>query len=614
MCGIIGVVALPGKTPYKPSEMGYRGLLRLEYRGYDSAGGASIDPFRRRIIVAKGKGKIAELERKLGLSKLPGYTLIYHTRWATHGRPSDENAHPHLDCRGEIAVVHNGIIQNYRRLKEELLRRGHVFSSETDTEVVAHLIEDKYRVYRDFYRAFKEAVMEIEGSYALAVITLHEPDKIFFAKKDSPLIIGVGDGYNFVASDIPAILEYTRKAIIVHDNELGYITPSSIYLEELGRGSIDWSRRVRIIEWSIEDASKGGYPHYMLKEIHEQPRAIRDTLYGLMNEPVVVEAAKLLLDARRIYTTAAGTSYHAGLYYSLATAQLAKQPVYSFIASEYPSIADSVGEDDVLVAISQSGETIDVLMAVRAFREKGGRVIAVSNIVDSAIPRESDLAIYMRAGPEIGVAATKTFTAQTTVLAWLAIAHGEEAGVLDRSEAGELRDWLAKAPQLVAESIAANESLAIKLAEWIAGKHSMYYLSRWIGVPVAMEGALKLKEIAYIHAESYPAGESKHGPIALVENMFPVLFVIPGVDWVEKLLLGNIQEMRARGAYIIGVAAEDTGLADQLDLWFRVPCGHWILTPLTHTPPLQLLAYYTAIRRGYDPDKPRNLAKTVTVE
>ncbi len=612
MCGIIGVVALPGKTPYRPGVMVYRGLKRLEYRGYDSAGVAAV--YHDKIIVVKGKGKIDDLEKKLGLSSVDGLTIIGHTRWATHGAPSDVNAHPHTDCKNEFAVVHNGIIQNFRELKQLLISKGHVFRSDTDTEVVPHLVEELYKTTGDVYQAFKQAIKMIKGSYALILISVHEPDKIFFAKKDSPLIIGLAEGFNLLASDIPALLEYTKKIITVRDNWIGYITPKEVFIEELDKGVIDWRKYVRIVEWSLEDATKSGYPHFMLKEIHEQPRALKDTFYGIREDVAVAEAVKLLLDAEKIYVTAAGTSYHAGYYYSILSAILARRPIIHFIASEYEVYAPTSSEKDVLIVISQSGETMDSLKALRAFKENGVKVIAVSNVIDSAIPRESDISIYTRAGPEIGVAATKTFTTQTLVLSWLAISHAEALGYLTRNEAEELRDWLGKSSEIASKIIAWNESYALKLSEWFSSRGNAYYLSRGIGVPVAMEGALKMKEISYIHAEAYPAGESKHGPIALVEENYPVLFVIPNHPELEKLILGNIQEMKARGAVIIGIASEDTSLRDQLDYWFKIPTTHWILTPITHTPPLQLLAYHTAVKRGYDPDKPRNLAKTVTVE
>ncbi len=613
MCGIIGITLLSNKATMKPSLMVYRGLLRLEYRGYDSAGVASVHGDK--VYVLKGKGKIAELEKKLCFTCIEGRVVIGHTRWATHGAPNDINAHPHTDCSNRIAVVHNGIIQNFRELKEMLIARGHVFRSETDTEVIPHLVEEFYRRSGDLYTAFKDAVKMLKGSFALVLISSYEPDKLFFAKKDSPLIIGLGDGFNLLASDIPALLEYTRKVITVHDNWIGYVSPDKVFIEDIVSGKpIDWTKYVRIVEWSLEDATRSGFPHFMLKEIHEQPRALKDTFYGIQKDLAVVEAIKYLLNANKIYITGAGTSYHACFYYSILSSILADRLTYHFIASEYPIYASTAGDEDLLIVVSQSGETMDALKALRAFKERGVKIIAVSNVVDSAIPRESDLAIYTRAGPEIGVAATKTFTTQTLVLSWLAVSLGEASGKLVHSEAEEYRKWLGMSSRVTATVISWNDAVARKLAEWLRHRNNAYYLSRGLGLPIAMEGALKLKEIAYIHAEAYPAGESKHGPIALVEEDYPVVFTIPYHEELEKLLLGNIQEMKARGAVIIGVAPEKTILSDQFDYWFKIPTTHWILTPITHTPPQQLLAYHTSVLRGYDPDKPRNLAKTVTVE
>ncbi len=613
VCGIIGFCTL-SKTPLaqSPGSVLFKGLKRLEYRGYDSAGVAGV--YQGKLIVLKGKGKLDELEEKIRLSSVRGYTVIGHTRWATHGIPNDVNAHPQTDCRNEIAVVHNGIIQNYRELRQFLVERGHVFESDTDTEVIPHLVEEFYREFNDLYTAFKQAIKMLKGSYAIAMVSTIEPDKIFFARKDSPLVIGLGNGYNFVASDIPAFLEYTNRVIIVYDDEIGYITSTNVFLENIGSGVVDWSKRVRVVEWSIEDASKSGYPHYMLKEIMEQPRALRDTLYGLLSDVVVDEAVSILLNSRKVFITAAGTSFHASLYYSLLSSILLGKPVIPFIASEYMVYSPIASSGDTLIVVSQSGETIDSLMALRAFKKKGVRVIAVSNVVDSAIPRESDVALYTRAGPEIGVAATKTFTTQVLLLTFLALKQGSSIGRFSESEYREYIGLLKKVPEFSREVLASTEDIVKELAKWLSRKKSIYYLSRGIGLPIAMEGALKLKEIAYIHAESYPAGESKHGPIALVEKDFPVLFVIPPIDYLEELLLGNIQEMKARGATIICVLSEKSNLIDQCHYPIKTPHTHWLLTPFTHTIPLQLLAYYTAVVKGLDPDKPRNLAKTVTVE
>ena len=354
VCGIIGVVAIPGKTRVKPGLMVYNGLTRLEYRGYDSAGVAGVSD--NKVSVVKGKGKIAELEKRLCLSCIEGYTVIGHTRWATHGAPNDINAHPHTDCSGKIAVVHNGIIQNYRELREMLERKGHHFTSDTDTEVVPHLIEEFYKKTGDLYKAFKQAIKMLKGSYALVVISSIEPNKMFFAKKDSPLIIGLGDGFNIVASDIPALLEYTRRVITVRDNWVGYVTPNEVFIEDLTSDSIiDHSRYVRIVEWSLEDATRGGYQHFMLKEIHEQPRALKDTFYGIQKEYAVAEAVKLFNDAEKIYITGAGTSYHACFYFSLLSSILAKRLVTHFIASEYPVYVNTVSDRDLLIVVSQSG-------------------------------------------------------------------------------------------------------------------------------------------------------------------------------------------------------------------------------------------------------------------
>lgn len=612
MCGIIGF-CLPDKAALRIGEAIYNGLRRLEYRGYDSAGIAVITDGK--ITILKGKGRLEELEKKYSFTKLEGATGIGHTRWATHGAPNDVNAHPHTDCKGLFAIVHNGVIENYLEIKRGLSEKGHVFRSDTDTEVVAHLIEELYGATGDVYEAFKKAISLIRGAYAILMITPLEPGKIFFARKDSPLVIGVGDRYNVLASDIPALLEHTRRVIVVRDGWVGYVTPSSVYIEDLATGSpVPAGNYIRMIEWDLRDAEKEGYPYFMLKEIHEQPRALRSTIHGLVNDVMVGEAVKLLIDADKVFVTGAGTSYHASEYFTILLAKLAGKPAIPLVASEYSSYVDAAGGRDVLIAVSQSGETMDTLKALRGFKEKGCRVISLTNVVDSAIARESNIALYTRAGPEIGVAATKTFLTQTLALAWIAVLLGREVGRLTSSEAAELLGVLQSTPGLVEESISRSSRLVEKLAQELAGRRSMYYLSREIGLPVAREGALKIKEVAYIHAEAYPAGESKHGPIALVEESFPILFIAPSDERLEKLLLGNIEEMKARGGVVIGVIPEGSGLREVVNEVIEVPRSHWIATSLTHTPPLQLLAYHVAVLKGADPDKPRNLAKTVTVE
>lgn len=610
MCGIIGICS---SRRVRIGELLYRGLKRLEYRGYDSAGVAVIS--EGKIVVAKGKGKIDELESRLRFTEIEGSTGVGHTRWATHGAPSDINAHPHVDCTGRFSIVHNGVLKNYLEIKEALIREGHRFRSETDTEVVAHLIEKYYEETGDVFDSFKRAIRDIRGAYAILMITPLEPNKIFFAKKDSPLVIGLGNGLNLLASDIPALLEHTRRVIVVRDHWVGYITPESAYAEDVREGiPVDLSKYVMVTEWDLEDAKREGYPHFMLKEIYEQPSALKLTLNGLLSDTRLDEAIEILRKAEKIYITGAGSSYHASEYFAYVAQLLAGRPVISFISSEYYAHARVAGEGDALIVVSQSGETMDALKALRAFRERGAKVIALSNVVDSAIPRESDVSVYMRAGPEIGVAATKTYTSQTLSLLLMALKLARADGEIGEAEYLEYLEEASRAPELVEGAINSTAKAMEGLAEEISKASSAYYLSRGVGVGVAREGALKLKEIAYIHAEAYPAGESKHGPIALVEEGFPVVFVIPRDEEIEELLLGNIEEMGARGARTICIAPRGSRASAKCDVVISVESPHWVLTPLTHAPPLQLLAYYAAVRKGHDPDKPRNLAKTVTVE
>jgi len=593
-------------------EIIFNGLLRLEYRGYDSAGVAVIAD---ELVVRKGKGKLIELNARLNFKELRGCTGIGHTRWATHGVPNDINAHPHVDCRKMFAIVHNGVLENFSELKRMLKNRGHVFASDTDTEVIPHLVEEYYYKTGNVYESFKEAVKTLKGSYAILLVTPLEPFKIFFAKKDSPLIIGLGEGFNLLASDIPAVLPHTRNVVVIRDYWVGFITPDEVFVEDLASGRrVEVKDYIRTVEWSLSEAEKSGYPHFMLKEIYEQPRAVMETLYGALNDQLIPEAVKLLIDAGKIYVTGAGTSFHAAEHFSITGTRLAGKPIISFISSEYDTYLPAAGEGDVLIVVSQSGETMDSLKALRAFKRRGVRIISVSNVIDSAIPRESHITLYTRAGPEIGVAATKTFTTQTTLLTYLAVRLGEAVGRLDVGEGREILGNIRSAGSLVKEGLESAEKLAKKLATAISRSSSAYYLSRGVGVPVAKEGALKIKEVAYVHAESYPAGESKHGPIALVENSFPVVFVIPNDSNLEALLLGNIEEMKARGAYVVGVGPEGSRTMELLNEFLPVPRAHWALTPVTHTVPLQLIAYYAAVEKGFDPDKPRNLAKTVTVE
>ena len=607
MCGIIAIAALGGSDVAIRVK---RGLSKLEYRGYDSVGIASV--YHGRIYVKKGKGKLSEVDLRLDLSSIPGKLVIGHTRWATHGEPSDINAHPHVDCKSIVAVVHNGIIENYLELKRKLRDRGHKFLSETDTEVIAHLIEEGIEQGLNGLEALKYAIRRIRGSYAIAVLIASEEDKIFFARRLSPLVVGLGKSANYIASDIPAFLEYTRKIIVVHDDEIGYITPTKVHIENLDGHSIDIGSRIVTVDWTPEMAMKGGYPHYMLKEIHEQPYALSQTVRGLDLE--LKKIHEIMSEAERVFLVAAGTSFHATLVFEYLLAKLANIATIPMIASEYPKYSGVIDRSDLVVAVSQSGETVDTLKAVREFKRRGARVIAITNVVGSAITRMSDLILYTRAGPEIGVAATKTFTTQLLVLSALAVNIAGAKGILETEEIDKRVSRFSRVADMVNEIINRYEGWAKRIAETIVNKQNMYYLGRGVAVPVAMEGALKMKEIAYIHAEAYPAGESKHGPIALIEEGFPVIFISIEDD-LSKLLLGNIEEMRARGAYTIGiVSSEDRDLMEKLHEFVTIPKQPIYIAPILYVAPLQLMAYYTAVKRGYDPDKPRNLAKTVTVE
>ncbi|MEM1597489.1 MAG: glutamine--fructose-6-phosphate transaminase (isomerizing) [Pyrobaculum sp.] len=602
MCGIFGIVF--AERPRRPlGEILRRALERLEYRGYDSAGVAVVD---RGLVVRKDAGKVAEVAARHGFDALHGLAGLAHTRWATHGKPDQVNAHPHTDCRGVIAVVHNGIIENYAELKEELIRKGHVFKSETDTEVLAHLVEEYRKEGLDTFSAFRKALSRIRGAYAVALIDAEDPQRVYFARNLSPLIVGVGEGFNIVASDIPTVLDHTRRVVAVRDGEYGYVTPWEVYIELDGVPQ-DVASRLEEIPWSADMATKGGYPHFMLKEIYEQPESLASTIAGVEWRRLE-EVAELLIRARNIYVVGAGSSYHAGLVLASFLPRLRLTPVPT-IASEYAVYEPLFDRDDVAIAISQSGETIDTIKAVRAMRERGVRVVAVTNVVGSTLSRESDLVVYTRAGPEIGVAATKTFTTQVATLSALYIAALRLIGADTAPYERELKAL----PDAVRKTVEGTAGVVKDLAKKIRQRHSAYYLGRGAAVPVAMEGALKLKEVAYIHAEAYPAGESKHGPIALVEEGYPAVFVFSDPSTREKTL-SNVAEMKARGARVIGVVPARSDLAKKVEWPIEVPDVGELAAPVVYVVPLQLLAYFAAVERGYDPDKPRNLAKTVTVE
>lgn len=608
MCGIIGF-AKDDKAPLRCAEVLREGLRKLEYRGYDSVGIAVVS--NGVLTVVKDVGSVEKVIDSAELTVLEGSVAIGHTRWATHGRPSKENAHPHTDCSKRVAVVHNGIIENYMDLKRLLLAEGHVFVSETDTEVVAHLIEHFKKLGAKPFEAFKRAVSMLRGSYALAVMDLDEPGKIFFVRSVSPLVIGLGSNINFVSSDIASFVKYTNRVVVLRDGELGFISASEVYVEFNGRPA-DLSQRVRVVELDAQSVEKGGFPHYMAKEIFEQPYALAQTFSALQTQDLT-EVLRVLGEARKIHIVGAGTSYHASLLGAIAFKRFLGLDAEALISSEFKVISRAVKWGDVVIGVSQSGETIDTLLALREARERGAKTVALVNNPLSTIARESDYVISMRAGPEIAVAATKTFTTQVLTLLYIVARLAELTGSIDvdyRALVQGLKMGHEVAQRVLETCADACKAIAAKLVK----KQSAYYLGRVFAVPIAMEGALKLKEIAYIHAEAYPAGESKHGPIALVEEGFPVVFVYLG--FLDELLESNVEEMKARGAYVITVAQGDMvlgSIARYSNAVVKMPKAPLETRLVTYAIPLQLIAYYTSVMKGLDPDKPRNLAKTVTV-
>ncbi len=586
MCGIVGYIGFRSAK-----EVLLKSLKRLEYRGYDSAGVAIVNG---KINIAKKKGYIDSLE-----FEFDGTLGIGHTRWATHGVPEDRNAHPFLDCKGDIAIVHNGIIENYMVLKEELVNRGHKFTSDTDSEVIAHLIEEHYQ--GNFKEAFLKAVRELKGSFAIVAINKNER-KIMAAKKDSPLVIGVGDHENFVASDIPAFLEYTNRVIVMKDGEISEITDDIVHFYDFNGRNIE--KNVEIINWSIEDAEKSGYPHFMLKEIFEQPRALDSTLHSLLSRN------DMDFDFERITIVACGTSYHAGLVGKYLIEDLLQIPVDVYYASEYRYRPDVV-EDSLAIFITQSGETADTIAAARKAKVSGNETLAITNVVGSSITSYVDRVLYTNAGPEIGVAATKTFTAQLLALEYFAIRAGESMGKLSVSQVRNFINSLRKIPLYVENTLNLNDIIENE-AKKIHKNKDMFFIGRSMNYPIALEGALKMKEISYIHAEGYPAGELKHGPLALIEKGIPVIALVPE-DITYHKMLSNIKEVSARNAYVIGVSS-NMDVGKYVDTLIKVPETEPYLSPFVNVVVLQLLAYHAARLLGRDIDKPRNLAKSVTVE
>jgi glucosamine--fructose-6-phosphate aminotransferase (isomerizing) len=608
MCGIVGYV---GKRQAGPILVD--GLARLEYRGYDSAGVAIQNG--RGLGVRKLAGRVAELRESLAGAPETGTAGIAHTRWATHGAPTTPNAHPHTDCSGRLALVHNGIVENADHLRAGLERHGHRFTSETDTEVFAHLIEEAPGATLE--ERVITALTRVEGTYGLAVMSQDEPAKIVVARHGSPVLLGVGDGEYFVASDASAILEHTRSAIYLDDGDIAVVTPEGCRV--IDRDERELSRPVHDIEWDIQAIELGGYPHFMLKEICEQPSSIQGTLRGrLVFEHGAARLNGLRLDPddcaaiRRIVIVACGTSWHAGLVGRYLIEELAGIPVEVEYASEYRYRRQLAVPGTLTIAISQSGETADTLEALRAAKAAGSRVVGIVNVVGSTIARESDGGIYLHAGPEIGVASTKAFTAQIVALALFALYVGRRRG-LSEAQGQELAYELARLPELLDDTLELAPVVE-GLARGFVDCPNFLYLGRGVNFPVALEGALKLKEISYIHAEGYPAAEMKHGPIALIDEHMPVVFLAPN-DHLYRKALSNLQEVKARGGRIIAITNRGNGdLGSLAEHELKVAKTHPLLSPVLTSVPLQLLAYHIAVLRGCDVDKPRNLAKSVTVE
>jgi len=612
MCGIVGYIGPQGATGIILD-----GLKRLEYRGYDSAGVAVIADGV--LQVRRSAGKIRNLEGILRDRPIDGPVGIGHTRWATHGRPSEENAHPHTDCTGSIVVVHNGILENYLPIKRRLIAEGHTFKSETDTEVIAHLVEAHFPAAGSLAEAVRRALAELRGAYAVGVVSDREPDLLVAAKTGAGgVVIGLGEGEYFIASDIPAILSHTRDVIVLEDEEMAVVSRSGVQLSTLAGRPVE--RPVTRIVWDPIMAEKGGYRHFMLKEIYEQPRAITDTFRGRVSLetgdcflPDVNLTAEELAAFSRVVLVACGTSYHAGLVGRQLIERFAGMPAETDIGSEFRYRDPLVGPDTLVVAISQSGETADTLGAVRTARQKGAPVVAICNVVGSALSREAHGVIYTHAGPEIGVASTKTFTATIAALYLLALHLGRVRGRVTADAGRQRLQELIEVPRLVEAALAREEAIA-ELTRHLFQRRDFLYLGRGPHYPIALEGALKLKELSYIHAEGYPGGEMKHGPIALIDESMPVVALMPR-DATYDRMLANIEEVRARDGLVIAVANEgDEAIGEKAAHVITVPAAAELVTPLILTIPLQLFAYHIAVRRGCDVDQPRNLAKSVTVE
>ncbi len=609
MCGIVGYIGSQEATPIIID-----GLKKLEYRGYDSAGVSTISAGS--AATRRSQGKLVNLEKLIAKEPISGTIGIGHTRWATHGRPSEINAHPHQ--AGPVIVVHNGIIENYLQLKEQLKGSGHQFKSETDTEVISHLIESKLKGKIGFEQAVRLALQELRGAYAVCILSEQEPGTLIAAKQGSPMVLGVGEGEYFVASDIPAILAHTREMIFLEDGELAVFSEGNMAISTVAGAPLQKS--TRHIDWSPMMAEKGGYKHFMLKEIFEQPRAIRDTIAGRIREEeggVYLEDLQLgdaeLAAFDRIYVIACGTSWHAGLVGKFLMEEHCRIPVEVDIASEFRYRNPVINDKTLLILISQSGETADTLAAMREGKARGARNVAICNVVDSSIAREANGVIYTHAGPEIGVASTKAFVTQLTALYLFAIRLGQARRTIDQTKGRAMIAALVQIPALLEKALELNPQVE-KVARRYMNARDFLYLGRGINYPIALEGALKLKEISYIHAEGYPAGEMKHGPIALIDEHMPVVVLAPKNSTYEKVV-SNMEEVIARGGRVIAVCSTgDEEIRQKAEVTLEIPPGGDDLTPILLSVPLQLLAYHVAVLKGTDVDQPRNLAKSVTVE
>jgi glucosamine--fructose-6-phosphate aminotransferase (isomerizing) len=614
MCGIIGYI---GSKPVVPVLLD--GLRRMEYRGYDSAGVALVGADG--ISLRRSAGKLANLETAIETEPIDGLYGVGHTRWATHGRPTEENAHPHRDCTGRIVVVHNGIIENYLELKKELQGQGHAFKTETDTEIVAHLVEREMK-QDGLENAVRRALKVMRGMFAIVLVSVEDPEKIVAVRNGPPIVVGLGDNEFFVASDIPAILSHTRDVVFLGDEEMAIITRSGVeFTDYAGRAVSKTTQRVL---WDPIAAEKGGHKHFMLKEILEQPSAARDTILGRVS----LDSGKIFLEdlnipedtlraVQKVTIVACGTSWHAGLVGKYLIEALAQVPVEVDYGSEYRYRNPIISKNELAVVITQSGETADTLAALRESKRKGASSIAICNVVGSMATREADGTVYTHAGPEIGVASTKAFTSQLVALQILALYMAQVRGTLSEADIRRHIAELLQLPQIIEQAIKASAATE-RIAERFYNRTDFLFLGRGINYPIALEGALKLKEISYIHAEGYPAGEMKHGPIALIDERLPVVAIAPD-DHVFEKMIGNVQEAKARGGSVIAITSEGDGrmagvLDTQNDVLLQMPRTTAMLTPIVMTIPLQLIAYHIAVRRGCDVDQPRNLAKSVTVE